>query len=623
MKKKYNKYLLLFLSLVNSIIIVLLLYKSKLGINFFIINIVLTCIITYLAYIYKRINFSLVINNILLITLSSSFCITNSKPIQIVAFNLWGYLFFLNLYTLIKPNYKFEFWRYIAAPIEQFVMGLISPVFPIFSKKFKGKSEIIPIVMRIAVGAIIALPILCIFVALLASGDLVFQKIFEDIFSGYFIKDSISIVMLVIVAFWITLGILYYNFHKKRKEAVKNEIKKKRKPKLFIESMTILLLVEFLFLIYNVVQITYMFGGEKLIKKGISYSEYARSGFFELMISSIIAIILIGTLYKFTEAKNKREGIVLRVVSLFGIIELMPMLVSAFYRLYMYEDAYSFTRLRVYSHLLILYLFIILIIFAVKFLSRLKERVFIYTIQIVTYVSFIIISFINIDGFIVRANISNYEAGKTSEDNFDPGYFYLLSYDSIPNQIDYFLSAKGERKEEIAYYLESEYIELEFKNKKGADIREYNLRHKLAKNLLDENIEEIREYSEKYKERIYDIYMEYLIEEKLELSDYDNKYYHDDYDHCPNDIEFTFLNRYGEDYNYFRLDIYSYDNPNEVVLLNESSHCVDLKKGKYYIIADNNDFFNNYSKEYYEVEVTDENGEIILYRRNLPELRID
>ncbi len=110
-----------------------------------------------------------------------------------------------------------------------------------------------------------------------------------------------------------------------------------------VEATTILLVVDALFLVFVVLQLAWLFGGrDTLAMTGYTYAEYARRGFFDLVIVAVLAGILVVTL-DLAVARRIRLQLASSVL-LLGLTAVV--LVSAFLRLRLYQDAYGWTELR-------------------------------------------------------------------------------------------------------------------------------------------------------------------------------------------------------------------------------------------------------------------------------------
>jgi Zn-dependent protease with chaperone function len=110
-----------------------------------------------------------------------------------------------------------------------------------------------------------------------------------------------------------------------------------------VEAGTVLLLVAALFAGFVVLQVAYLFGGrDTLTAAGLTYAEYARRGFFELVAVSMLAILLVAVL-DLAVARRSRVQLAasIAVLALTAIV-----LVSALERLRLYQAAYGWTELR-------------------------------------------------------------------------------------------------------------------------------------------------------------------------------------------------------------------------------------------------------------------------------------
>ena len=99
-----------------------------------------------------------------------------------------------------------------------------------------------------------------------------------------------------------------------------------------------------IYLFYSVIQIIYLFiGQDGGIPAEITYAEYARSGFWELLFVSIINFLMVlVSIYLFQE--NKILKGILAIICMCTFI----MIFSSAYRMWMYVDVYHLTFLRMF-----------------------------------------------------------------------------------------------------------------------------------------------------------------------------------------------------------------------------------------------------------------------------------
>jgi hypothetical protein len=111
------------------------------------------------------------------------------------------------------------------------------------------------------------------------------------------------------------------------------------------EAMTILVAVDALFALFVGLQVAYLFGGlDTLAAGGITYANYARRGFFELVAVTCLAGALVVGLHAIVTQRTRAF-----VAAAVGLALLtFVILASAGYRLSLYQDAYGWTELRFY-----------------------------------------------------------------------------------------------------------------------------------------------------------------------------------------------------------------------------------------------------------------------------------
>jgi hypothetical protein len=110
-----------------------------------------------------------------------------------------------------------------------------------------------------------------------------------------------------------------------------------------IEAATVLVVVDLLFAVFVGLQLAYLFGGrDTLALAGLTYADYARRGFFEL----VVVALLSGTLVVALHAVADRRSPVLLGASLVLLGLTAVVLLSALLRLRLYQEAYGWTELR-------------------------------------------------------------------------------------------------------------------------------------------------------------------------------------------------------------------------------------------------------------------------------------
>ena len=284
----------------------------------------------------------------------------------------------------------------------------------------------------VARGLLIAIPVVVFFAVLLAAGDRVFSQQITNFFNlfeanripEYFLR-------LIIILFWayVLTGIYLHAALKSRDEKLVGEDKPVIKQFLgFTEAAIVLGSVSILFLIFVIIQFRYFFGGEVNIGvKGYTYSEYARSGFSELISVACFSLLMILGLGSITRRESDREKRVYSGLSV-GIVALViVILVSAYQRLMLAIDWHGFSRLRLYPRVFLIWVGILFVAVIVLEIIH-RERFFALAVVLACLGFAASLSAINVDAAIARHNIYRTVEGK----HFNVNYLSSLSSDAIP-----------------------------------------------------------------------------------------------------------------------------------------------------------------------------------------------
>jgi len=81
----------------------------------------------------------------------------------------------------------------------------------------------------------------------------------------------------------------------------------------FTECLTLVGLVDLLFLGFAAIQLAFLFGEARLPAGFITYSEYARRGFFQLLAVSVMTLGLSLALARWTRLQGEGQGTAFRV----------------------------------------------------------------------------------------------------------------------------------------------------------------------------------------------------------------------------------------------------------------------------------------------------------------------
>lgn len=226
--------------------------------------------------------------------------------------------------------------------------------------KDDGKNKKRSNIKYIIIGFIIGIPIISVILSLLTSGDAYFDIFTNKVFgfiSNFFNFDNVISNILIFVISFITLFSIFVNILKKR--FVKDKLKENKNINSYIVS-TILIMVNMVFVLFLVSEISKLTVNFLHVPIKYTYAEYAREGFFELLGVTIINMIIIGYLCYYTKAveDNKFIKVLILFLCLFSII----LIFNSYYRMFLYINRFGFTILR---SQVILFLLMELIIFLI------------------------------------------------------------------------------------------------------------------------------------------------------------------------------------------------------------------------------------------------------------------
>jgi len=118
------------------------------------------------------------------------------------------------------------------------------------------------------------------------------------------------------------------------------------------EALVVLVAVDLLFTAFAAVQIVYLFGGaDTLAAIGMTYSDYARQGYFQLVAVVALAGLLLVGVHLVT---GRTRAFLVAGFGLLGLTGVI--LASATLRMRLYQEAYGWTELRFYVGASILWL---------------------------------------------------------------------------------------------------------------------------------------------------------------------------------------------------------------------------------------------------------------------------
>jgi hypothetical protein len=368
----------------------------------------------------------------------------------------------------------------------------IHPLFQTLSNLFslREAKEDRKIFSQIVKGILIVIPVLFVFLLLFSSADLIFRKYVSELIS---IDNELVIIfrfILILIVTIVFIGAYTYSFREKEGQITAPQ-KSKNHTVGDIEISIILGSVNALFFIFILVQLTYLFGGESNIStQDFTYAEYARRGFFELIAVAVISLFLLLTTEKYVIKKETEHALGFKILSTALIIQVVLIIASAFTRLSLYEEAYGFTTLRLYSHAFIILLVIIFCLLLYKIYKDKRESTFAFRVFLSVVLFIAVMNFLNPDAFIARRNIERF----ASTGKLDIYYLSRLSDDAVSDIITILNISNEDLRKRFAREL--------YWRTKNNDSRNFsqwqslNISRMRAKKILNSKISELEPYQD-------------------------------------------------------------------------------------------------------------------------------
>lgn len=247
--------------------------------------------------------------------------------------------------------------------------------------KIDTKKEKNDKVINIIFGTIIGVFISGLILALLTSADAYFDKFLSSIAININVNFNLWYVIKGIIYF-VILFVIGINLFKNKEIALK-ESKMSRANKTVVTTM--LFIVNFVFVLFLISEISKLCGNFLKVPKGYIYSSYAREGFFQLLFVTLINFgIILYLIYKTNLVKEdkKVKCLVLSLIA-FSIF----LIFNSYYRMFLYIGRFGFTNLRL-QVILFLFMEIILFGFIIKKIIRgaKKDGIVFLIIMTITYV---------------------------------------------------------------------------------------------------------------------------------------------------------------------------------------------------------------------------------------------
>lgn len=285
--------------------------------------------------------------------------------------------------------------------------------------------------LAVARGAFIAAPLLLVFGALLMAADAAFEDLVMDVF-GFEAAELFNHSALILSLAWVSAGLLWVGLLARSPEGPTV-----RRPGVLslgvVELGVVLGLLDALFLAFVVVQARYLFGGaQRVAVAQITYAEYARRGFGELVVVTALILPVLLVAHWLFRPEGRAGERVFRSLAGALVALLFVVMASAVHRMYLYTQEFGLTGPRFYATVFMAWIAVVLLWFVFTVLRARRAR-FAFGALVTGLATILLVNAVNPDALIARVNLSRLEDGK----RFDPYHLtYGLSADAVPTLIE-------------------------------------------------------------------------------------------------------------------------------------------------------------------------------------------
>lgn len=307
-------------------------------------------------------------------------------------------------------------------------------------------------VKTFAVGSVVAMPVLLLVTGLLAEADPMFAGFLEEI--GTFVElTSVEHMLVIVVATWLTAGALRGSQQPVFIDASKL---RGRLDLPFSAAAPVLGGLSLLLSVWIGLQIRTLFGGTAYIAEtaGVTVAEYARRGFFELIVISgiVLAVLLVVDDVLDRDDSAQRRAFRTWGQLLVGLVG--AVLISAVMRLALYLNYFGLTDDRVLALSVLLWVALALGWFSMTVLRGVRTR-FAPGVLVISAFWLGALNVINPERWVVEMNLRRAEQGQ----EFDVAYHATLSGDAIPTLLREANRLSAERAAEVRAAISTEWTQ--------------------------------------------------------------------------------------------------------------------------------------------------------------------
>src|SRR4051812_1893520 len=286
-------------------------------------------------------------------------------------------------------------------------------------------------------GLAIAIPLLIVFAALFAAADAIFQAQLRNLVNIDWIgPEAVGRAVIAGIAGWLFAGTMACAWIGHTRALASDAPAAVETGRLgTTEALIVLIALDVMFLVFAALQAVYLISGlDTFAVSGMSYSDYARRGFFELIIAAFLAGVVIVVIDRLVGERSLAYRLAAGALAvLTGVVVL-----SAFVRLGLYQAAYGWTELRFYALAAITWLALAVVATLVAVLAK-RARWLPQLVVGAGLLVALVCNFVGPQAYVTDQNLQRaihpelVAAG--GETGLDVGYLRTLGSDAVPDLI--------------------------------------------------------------------------------------------------------------------------------------------------------------------------------------------
>ena len=321
----------------------------------------------------------------------------------------------------------------------------------------------------VALGLLIAVPLLAILIPLLMFADAAFEGLLD------LLPEMKWQELLATLLFGAGLGFVLYTrsvaLHYHRNAAVRPRT---RKGLSSITVNTALCCVSFVYLVYLFSQLAYFVGGfSGILPEGYTLAQYARRGFFEMGWLCAINLSVIALSVGLVSARTA-PGKFTKFLCLFLGLVTIFLVSTASAKMFLYIRSYGLTRLRVITEVFMLWL-ALTAVFVCLWLFR-PQMGYMKPAVLTFLILFAALVWLDVDTQVARYNVRAYQSG--SLDTVDVSHLARLSDGAVPYLYELTADSDPETAEMAQDVLRT-------RTESSISVRSWNYSSGRAKQILD------------------------------------------------------------------------------------------------------------------------------------------